>query len=419
MVGKKSLRCICTKLSTRVQLSESGLRHWIDIRHLEDLDRHAEQVESDQEEFNAAENWDDAQRLTGAQTTSDAGLGQQRPDEAGGGKAWDAAADEAISDMVGEGMEMGDHRVHAGDEEELSNDVDGEVGEVGQSNRSARVGSGETYHLARLAMDEWGGDGRRQEDVVYWRSGLMTHNVSAHQRISVRHNDIRSWDSTKWMWEHTPLVKKGDLGGGSGRPGWWEHNALESAGRRQWGSEGTGDMVELSELRVDARRWEARVRDSVLSTAWRTSVGKDGRMTKELADGGGELGMKRQWGWGEEARWECGGEETLVLAVSWQESKYCFTCTLVKPVETDDVCVSVSEDGAGQRVDDTGSGGERTRALRARRSCFGSDLQTGVHAEGGEGWDGRADKAACECAVGSRKKASDADVWADCEAGSV
>ena len=87
MVGKKSLRCICTKLSTRVQLSESGLRHWIDIRHLEDLDRHAEQVESDQEEFNAAENRDDAQRLTGAQTTSDAGLGQQRPDEAGGGKA--------------------------------------------------------------------------------------------------------------------------------------------------------------------------------------------------------------------------------------------------------------------------------------------------------------------------------------------
>ena len=56
MVGKKSLRCICTKLSTRIQLSESGLRHWIDIRHLEDLDRHAEQVESDQEEFNAAEN---------------------------------------------------------------------------------------------------------------------------------------------------------------------------------------------------------------------------------------------------------------------------------------------------------------------------------------------------------------------------
>lgn len=55
-------------------------------------------------------------------------------------------------------------------------------------------------------------------------------------------------------------------------------------------------MVELSELRVDARRREARVRDSVLSTAWRTSVGKDGRMTKELADGGGELGMKRQWG---------------------------------------------------------------------------------------------------------------------------
>jgi hypothetical protein len=52
MVGKKSLRCICTKLSTRIQLSESGLRHWIDIRHLEDLDRHAEQVEGDQEEFN-------------------------------------------------------------------------------------------------------------------------------------------------------------------------------------------------------------------------------------------------------------------------------------------------------------------------------------------------------------------------------
>ena len=51
-------------------------------------------------------------------------------------------------------MEMGDHRVHAGDEEELSNDVNGEVGEVGQSNRSAGVGSGETYHLARLAMDE-------------------------------------------------------------------------------------------------------------------------------------------------------------------------------------------------------------------------------------------------------------------------
>ena len=64
-------------------------------------------------------------------------------------------------------MEMGDHRVHAWDEEELSHGVDGEVGEVGQSNGSARVGSGMTHHLARQAMDECSGDGRRQDDVVY------------------------------------------------------------------------------------------------------------------------------------------------------------------------------------------------------------------------------------------------------------
>ena len=51
-------------------------------------------------------------------------------------------------------MEMGDHRVRAGDVEELSNDVNGEVGKVGQPNRSAGVGSGETHHLAGLAMDE-------------------------------------------------------------------------------------------------------------------------------------------------------------------------------------------------------------------------------------------------------------------------
>ena len=69
--------------------------------------------------------------------------------------------------MVGEGMEIGDNRVHAGHGEELSHNVDGEVGEVGQSDGSARMRSGETHHLARQAMDECSGDGRRQDDVVY------------------------------------------------------------------------------------------------------------------------------------------------------------------------------------------------------------------------------------------------------------